>query len=239
MKDQYFGDVNDYRKYGLLRCLLSGNSLRLLVAWMLTPDDSAPDGKRTGYLKQPGKWRSYDPPLFDHLQSIVVEVGRREVRAIEQTNLLPRTAFHSDLLKDDRGARSDYIAALISKATSRAADLVFFDPDNGIEVKSKPKGRKGSRKYLYWDELLEVWSEGCSVLVYQHFPRKPREEFIREKGRELRIETDAPWVASFRTAHVLFLLAPQPRHRRLLADGARRAARQWEDQIEVRLRRGT
>ena len=39
MKNQYFGDVNDYRKYGLLRVLQREANLRCVVAWMLTPDD--------------------------------------------------------------------------------------------------------------------------------------------------------------------------------------------------------
>ena len=49
MKNQYVGDVNDYRKYGLLRCLVSSGELRTLVAWMLTPDDDSSDGKLRGY----------------------------------------------------------------------------------------------------------------------------------------------------------------------------------------------
>jgi hypothetical protein len=39
MKNQYFGDINNYRKYGLLRAVIHATRLRLLVAWMLTPDD--------------------------------------------------------------------------------------------------------------------------------------------------------------------------------------------------------
>ena len=34
MKDQYFGDINDYRKYGILRALQSKGQRTLLVAWM-------------------------------------------------------------------------------------------------------------------------------------------------------------------------------------------------------------
>jgi hypothetical protein len=45
MKNQYFGDVNDYRKYGLLRALQSTWNGSLLVAWMLTPDDGGRDGR--------------------------------------------------------------------------------------------------------------------------------------------------------------------------------------------------
>jgi len=32
-------------------------------------------------------------------------------------------------------------------------DLIFFDPDNGLEVKSRQLGSKGSNKYLYLNEV--------------------------------------------------------------------------------------
>jgi hypothetical protein len=48
MKNQYFGDVNDYRKYGLLRSLTAGGRITTTVCWMLTPDDGRPDGRLTG-----------------------------------------------------------------------------------------------------------------------------------------------------------------------------------------------
>jgi len=35
MKHQYFGDVSDYRKYGLLRGIQRHTNLRLGVCWML------------------------------------------------------------------------------------------------------------------------------------------------------------------------------------------------------------
>ncbi|MCJ7618838.1 MAG: hypothetical protein MUP64_01300, partial [Anaerolineae bacterium] len=68
MKNQYFGDVNDYRKYGLLRVLTNGGEIKAAVCWMLTPDDGRGDGGFTSYLEQPDKWRHFDPLLFDHLR---------------------------------------------------------------------------------------------------------------------------------------------------------------------------
>jgi hypothetical protein len=50
MKDQYFGDVNDFRKYGLLRVLVGTDHLRLGVCWMLTRPDSRTDGGLLAYL---------------------------------------------------------------------------------------------------------------------------------------------------------------------------------------------
>jgi hypothetical protein len=46
VKDQYFGDVNDYLKYGILR-ELAKSAGTLHVVWRLTPSDGSTDGKFT------------------------------------------------------------------------------------------------------------------------------------------------------------------------------------------------
>ena len=77
MKNQYFGDVNDYKKYGLLRILSDGGSLRIGLCWMLTDGDRTGHGGLIGYLHQPKQWRHYDPELFDKLgQSVKEECPR-------------------------------------------------------------------------------------------------------------------------------------------------------------------
>ena len=55
VKDQYFGDVNDFRKYGLLRVLAGSDRLRLGVCWMLTAPDGRTNGEFLAYLGQPKK----------------------------------------------------------------------------------------------------------------------------------------------------------------------------------------
>jgi len=67
VKHQYFGDINDYRKYGLLRLLAKESGLRLGICWMLTPDDGRTDGGKISYLADPERWRNLDPELFDRL----------------------------------------------------------------------------------------------------------------------------------------------------------------------------
>ena len=91
MKDQYFGDINDFRKYGLLRSISLAGDFRLLVAWMLTPDNGSTDGKFISYLKEPKKWSKYDQSLYHSLKEILVHKQRRHVSLIEETELLPNT----------------------------------------------------------------------------------------------------------------------------------------------------
>jgi hypothetical protein len=49
--------------------------------------------------------------------------------------------------------------------------LVFFDPDNGLEVASVPKHHPKAGKYIYWVELLPFWLRGNALLVYHHLNR--------------------------------------------------------------------
>lgn len=231
MKNQYFGDVNDYRKYGLLRALQASSDCRLLVAWMLTPDDGGSDGGRRAYLEQPERWRRYDPELYDGLTALVGSGSAPQVSLIEGTGLLPRSTFHSEIVPDGRSERRLWREGLEEAAAGM--DLVFLDPDNGVEVASKPVGHKGSSKYVTWQEIEELWDAGCSVLVYQHFPREPRGAFCARMISELRRRTQPGAMWGFRTPHVLFLLGAQPRHVEALRQAVSEHLLRWKGQIGV------
>ena len=94
MKDQYFGDINDYRKYGLLRALQSNADGRLLVAWMLTPDDGGRDGGLRSYLEDPQTRRNYRsrafrrPGWFAAVGTAAFRVAHRGLQTIAQVVLL-------------------------------------------------------------------------------------------------------------------------------------------------------
>jgi hypothetical protein len=231
MKNQYFGDINDYRKYGLLRILSNRGEIKTAICWMLTPDDDGGDGGRVGYLLQPGKWRELDAALFDHLAEVVLRGGPRNVSGIEDSDLLSSCVFLSEIVPDDREGRKAYFQRLEDLASG--CHLIFFDPDNGIEVKSKPYGRKDSSKYLYWHEIERFWNAGHSLLIYQHFPHVKQAPFIAGKDRELMRRTGAPEVVAFRTSHVAFFLLPQEEHRGFFGDRSKQVAGDWEGEIRV------
>lgn len=231
MKHQYFGDVNDYRKYGLLRALQAPGGLSLSVSWMLTPDDGGSDGKFRSYLQEPGRWRHYDEPLFDHLSAALSAGGSPSVAMIEHASILPRARFFSETVPDDRRARAAWSRRLVSSAAG--ADLVFLDPDNGLEIPSKPIGRKDSSKYAAWYEVERLWEAGSSVLVYQHFCREERAAFTSRLARELQSRTGAASVEVFATPHVLFLLASQSRHAHVFEEAIVSCLPKWRGQVSV------
>jgi L-amino acid N-acyltransferase YncA len=230
MKNQYFGDINDYRKYGLLRFLQSGDGGRLLVAWMLTPDDGSRDGGRRAYLQHPGAWRPYDPVLFDGLAGLLCAASLPAVSLIEASALLPGASYYSAIVPDFAEAREAWRRGLLDAA--RGAAIVFLDPDNGIEVRSKPAGRKDSSKYVGWREIEALWGMGCSLLIYQHFRREDRQAFAGRIVANLREHTGARFTAALRTSHVLFLLAAQERDRARLETAVTVLPQRWRGQIE-------
>jgi hypothetical protein len=229
MKHQYFGDVNDYRKYGLLRVLQTESGLRLAVCWMLTPDDGRTDGQFTAYLGQARKWRQYDVSLFDLLaETLPID---RSLRHVKEQGVLRGSVLIDRMVPDNRALRSEYFREVQREFGD--AEIVFFDPDNGIEVKSCPPGNKESSKYVTWNELVATYHSGKSILVYQHFSRVKREIFIEEMAKELVARTGSSSVTCFRTAHVAFFLVPQPAHMERLLRVSETVARSWVGQIEV------
>ena len=110
MKNQYFGDVNDYRKYGLLRALTGQGMLSSRICWMLTEDDDRPDGGKLGYLLKPDTWRGYDEELFDTIREVVVVKGERNVRVAKEKDIIPGADYYETLLTDDKIERGDYFA---------------------------------------------------------------------------------------------------------------------------------
>ncbi|MDY7109194.1 MAG: hypothetical protein SYC29_11220 [Planctomycetota bacterium] len=230
MKNQYFGDINDYRKYGLLRALC-GDGLSLAVCWMLTADDGSADGRHLQYLDRPLLYRPLDPPLFDFLDEAVRGDGVRDVERIESSGLLGEAVFHRTRITDDLAQRAVFFAEALDVARGRA--LVFFDPDNGLEVKSVPPGRRGSCKYLCRAELAAAWEAGHSLLVYQHFPRVDRRRYLRELAAETTAALGATRLVAARTSHVAFLLLPQPAHAEQLDRGLERLRARWSAEFAI------
>ncbi len=229
MKNQYFGDVNDFRKYGLLRAISNAVQFQMSVAWMLTPDDGSTDGKFTAYLDAPVAWRSHDPELFDGIKALMNSGAPRSVALIESTDLLPGTTYHSTVTPDPASERDSWFQNL--RDTLTGADFVFFDPDNGIEIQSRPYGRRKSSKFVFWRELETIWSTGSSLLIYQHFIREKREKFVGRMLASLRERTRGSFVEAFSTSHVVFLMALQSRHQNLHASIVGTVRRRWGDQI--------
>jgi hypothetical protein len=174
MQNRYTGDLGDYLKLGILRSLSPGH--RLGVAWWLYPDESHnKHGRQIDYLSRPQQWRQFDPALFDALGQIVSS-GRRDVRALEAAKLLPGAIFASEVFATNgpialrRQARHEWFE--IVQKTLEGTDLVFVDPDNGLEPAGFSHGSTKAGKSITLSELRELTMPGRSLIVYHHHTRR-------------------------------------------------------------------
>lgn len=205
MKNQWFGDINDYYKYGLLRLITTHTRLKVGVCWMLT---------RAGYLYSPKKWRDYDPDLYDFLGDCVKHCEPCNISKVKEKGILPNCQFYSEILEDNEEARQQYFDDVKRRMPTRACDLLFLDADNGMKVKSTPKGRRVSSKYLYWDEAETLYKSGYSLLIFQYHPRKNRQTLRDDLKEKVRIHIDKDMSPSFyETQNVTFLLIAQSGHK--------------------------
>jgi hypothetical protein len=230
MKHQYFGDINDYRKYGILR-VFSASGFKITVCWMLTENDTHNDGGRISYLQHRENFRSYDRDLFDTLHRDVFKQNRRTIHQVQKHRLISHARYLSGFVSDNINHRQKYFEQL--SRIAQGSDLIFFDPDNGIEIKSKPKGKKDSNKYLYWDEIERFWKLGYSLLIYQHFPRVNRLDYIRKVSKALCKNIRTNEIITFKTSSVLFFLLPQSRHRKKIRSAVDSIQGRWKGMIKV------
>ena len=185
MKNQYVGDIGDYGKMGLLR-ILQNAGIQVGVNWYLTPDDNKSDGRHIHYLDKP-----CDTPDIDlhHGLYHLVKTGCRTIHGLEAPNLLPGAIFYNDVLdysqinqaSKRKVIRKEWHDSAQQKLSG--CDLVFLDPDNGLEVKSKSPYNMEGNKYTTYQEASQYYGKGMSVLVYNHRDRSPEKKYIERFQR--------------------------------------------------------
>jgi hypothetical protein len=247
MQDRYVGDVGDFGKYGLLRLFAAQTDLRLSIIWYLFGDESHnSDGRHVGYLRSVDFARP-DALLHASLGKLI-ERGNRSVKAVARSGIFPPdTMFFTRRVSDREGEVVDRRRRAASRSTwlrqavkfSTDAELVFFDPDNGIETASVQRHSPKSGKYVYWEELVPFWQRGQSLLIYHHLNRTAsvarQSEMLRAKFEERFPDAGLLNCFLFRRGSCRhFWLVAQERH----VDGFRRAIdalgqSDWREYFEV------
>ena len=237
MQNQYFGDIGDFVKYGLLRqiCGLtskrgSKRKLSLGVVWYLMPNGGGNDGGNTSYLHDPEEYRECDVDLYDFLKSIVcAHQFTRKVSHIQESVLFPsKTVYHDKILPYGEGMekagllkmRDEWLGC--AKHKVRNCDVVFCDPDNGFAVKSVGKQNdakdNNGGKYVFCDEAKTFCHlhEKQTVVFYQHRDRNKNQ--IGEKVGKIRMFLpDGTCVFSVLFKSRMFFVIPSLKHRDLVS----------------------
>ncbi len=177
MRNQIFGNYEEYGKYGLWR-FLSEQGVSLFVNWYLTRDIEGSKNELPQYLGDAKFWK-YDPELYRFLKEYVFLQNKREVAILEDTGLFPGTVFYRELLDFDwsktREERNIQRAEWHKKAlsASEGAGLVFLDPDNGVR-KTEPRLLKDTVRYAFLTEAADYYQQGAQLCC--HCPKSRRNE---------------------------------------------------------------
>lgn len=236
MQDGYVGDVGDFGKYGLLRSLCAadkhGEALRLGVLWYRTDgteNNASGDGSHLEYIFSPSYQEQLlqqcDPGLFEKMRDLVLTA--RTIPAVETSGVLPagtvffdrELSFAQTPLAQRSVKRREWLEAGLRVVGN--ADVVFADPDNGLEIPSCARLSIKGPKYAFYDDLRSCWERNQSLVIYHHLGRTiegvpaTAEEQIAYRCQELRrnLSGARPTALRYRrrSPRVYFLLS-RPEH---------------------------
>jgi hypothetical protein len=168
MQEAWVGNVGDFGKFALLRHLVDGR--RLAICWYLTKEKrrGRQHDKHFYYLKRPGDFRHLAPEVFDALKKIVDDgQSASRLTALETSGLVAAMQFHGTDVPERRSQRETWAQELADSVS--AADLVYLDPDNGIQ------GKRLTPKHVALQEIAALRQDGRVLVIGQ-----------RQAGRQLQ-----------------------------------------------------
>jgi hypothetical protein len=182
MQKQYVGAVGDLGKLALLRQLMGGR--QLAVCWYLTEDESCdtPPRRHFNYLDRPDDFRHLAPEVFDALKDIVEDsLVRCRIGALRATGILGNAVFHGKPVPDRARSRRNWAHELVQSVS--AADLVFLDPNNGIQ------GTRLTPNHVALAELAALRRQDRVLIVAQRQSgRRSDARFLRDRLQSLHYE---------------------------------------------------
>ena len=158
MQNKYFGDKHDFYKYLLLNHISKYYSLG--IHWCLVPDEPKKnDGKKTLKKKEMEK----NSTLYTILND-----SKKDIKNIEKY-LNKNVKFFYEK-HEHFYMEHIYITKSIEKLKTQ--EIIFFDPDNGIEVLST--NNKNKFKYVSYGLLANYWEMEKTLIIYQHKDRNKK-----------------------------------------------------------------
>ena len=100
---------------------------------------------------------------------------------MEKSNILNARFFTEPLTAD--GRKQWHKAAL--EATN-GMDIVFLDPDNGLETVKMHQNGSTKEKHVTWQEINDYYNRGQSVILYHHRPQPDSKEVCVQKMFEFQ-----------------------------------------------------
>jgi hypothetical protein len=210
----HFGDLRDLFKFDLVRHVMK--SMPGLTSFtfipLLTESNGKPDpdtGTKKDMTKavKTGKAGSQNSNLLEHVSRL------REIDSdLEYVQTLYSYFKNEHILMDilhphtfTHKEREHYFRDVFANFPKKS--LVFLDPDIGL-AENKP-----DQRHLLFAEVKMIYDhldEGSVLMIYQHFPRKVHEDYIRQRCSQLSDLTGSSPLTITDNEIIFFLCTKKP-----------------------------
>jgi hypothetical protein len=217
MNRTYFGDTRDLFKFDLVRHIMK--SLPELASFTFVPmlTESEENGgkkkstkKDLGRALKAGKPGSQNRDLLAHMERL------QEIEDDLEYFSTIRTYFRNENILIDifdrqrftHEKRDHYFQSVFEALPKKS--LIFLDPDTGLEE------RQPTAKHLLMTEVKKIYHRmdaGSVMMIYQHFPRVPRDRYVKHRCEQLAELTGSDPVTITDNEIIFFLLAKNPKTR--------------------------
>jgi hypothetical protein len=158
MQNKYFGDIHDFYKYYFLRHI--SEKYLLGIDWCLVPNENK---KGDGQKSLTENEKKKEEELYTLLKK-----SQKNVNSIKK--------YFNAKVKYFEEMHSDFCLCHIYEKNAidelNYMDIIFFDPDNGIEMSST--NNKNKFKFVSYGLLEKFWNMGKSLIIYQHSDRSKK-----------------------------------------------------------------
>jgi len=174
------GGIGDFGKFALLRHLRKDR--RLAVCWYLTGESDAVNGpdRHFNYLKRPDDFRHFAPEVFDQL--VEFDGGSRALidplTELHMSRILDDAVFLRQRVPRPASLRRQWLDTLVESV--RGSNLVFLDPDAGIQGKRLTPG------HVALEEIAALRLPDRALIIgHQQSGRRSEVKFIADQMRSL------------------------------------------------------
>jgi hypothetical protein len=222
------GELEDYFKYGLLR-IVAYSGLKLGIQAYNIQNNGEKEiynSRYTRYLGNPHKYKACDPELFETIKALLRKNEEKDcfIQRIARSHLFPaETVFYTDpltFLEMSPVYRAQHRQGWFTYGVAHLqhCDLIYLDPDQGLEVKSiNPYLSITGPRYATLDEVKAFLDRQQSLVIHQKVARKSVADTIDDCIEKIRNSTgyaDAIDTILFKAGSPhLFFIIPAQRHK--------------------------
>jgi hypothetical protein len=232
MKNRFYGDINDYIKYGILD-ILSKKYTSIGINWYLTDDQhgNPKHGNDIRYLNKRDKWGICNPRILPLLEQRVI-ANQRNIAFCKTDGVINFQAEHADKLPDN-APRSIYqnerrVWHSNALKTLNDCDLVFFDPDIGIKSRLASDPVRAS-EYCELNEITDYnW---CDWLIVLFLGRLRRFKQLRKNPIVISAAQNGKKVMVFLYGGMALLYISDAIQARILSQ----VFEEWDTKVETKI----